>query len=151
MVEPPRGMYPGRIDDKGRLKLGVGFTDFLRALREKKLFVTSLDRRIASIYPFAIWRAKEKMLAEYQEDPDLARRLEFNAADLGSECEMDSQGRILFSPELRRELEIENAPVKVVAKNGRFDVMSEAVYEEYRQASKVTTAERNKAEAARLI
>jgi DNA-binding transcriptional regulator/RsmH inhibitor MraZ len=64
---------------------------------------------------------------------------------------MDGQGRILFSPELRRELGIEGASVKMVCKRGRFDVMSEAVYEEYRQASTVTTGERNKAEAARLI
>ena len=28
MVEPPRGMYPARVDDKGRLKLPVGFQDF---------------------------------------------------------------------------------------------------------------------------
>jgi MraZ protein len=56
MVEPPRGMYPARLDDKGRVKLPTSFQQFFGALREKKLFVTSLDRRIAQIYPMVVWR-----------------------------------------------------------------------------------------------
>ena len=44
--EPPNGMYPARVDDKGRLKLPVGFQEYISGLPEKKLFVTSLDRRI---------------------------------------------------------------------------------------------------------
>jgi MraZ protein len=151
MVEPPRGMYPGRTDDRGRLKLPVGFANFFGALREKPLFVTSLDRRIASAYPLSIWREREKALSEYKDDPELARKLEFNAADLGSECEMDGQGRILLSPELRRALGIENASVRVVFKRGRMDIYSEAVYEEMRQSAAVASPERSKAEAAGLI
>lgn len=151
IVEPPRGMYPARTDDRGRLKLPVGFANFFNALRDKTLFVTSLDRRIASAYPLPVWREKEKALSEYREDPELAQRLEFNAADLGAESQMDSQGRILLSPELRRALGIENASVKVVFKRGRMDIMSEAVYEEMRQTAVVTSVERSKAEAAGLI
>src|SRR5580693_4940067 len=125
MVEPPRGMYPGRLDDKGRMKVPVDFQQFLSALPEKKLFVTSLDRRIAQIYPMAVWRGNEKFFETYRTDPARAKNVAFNAADLGAETEMDSQGRIVFSPELRRELGIENQPVHLFAYRGHIEVLNE--------------------------
>src|ERR1700756_2100347 len=119
MVDPPRGISPARLDDKGRAKLPTSFQQYFAALREKKLFVTSLDRRTAQIYPMEVWRANEKFFENYREDVRLARHVSFNAADLGSESEMDGQGRILFSPESRRELGIENQPVRLYAYRGR--------------------------------
>jgi len=96
MVEPPRGMYSSRLDDKGRAKMPVTFQQFFAALREKKLFVTSLDRRVAQIYPMAVWRQNERFFDNYRDDPRLARNVAFNAADLGAEAEMDAQGRFCF-------------------------------------------------------
>lgn len=141
MVEPPRGMYPARLDDKGRVKLPAAFQQFFAALREKKLFVTSLDRRIAQIYPMAAWRENEKFFDSYREDPRIARNVAFNAADLGAESEMDAQGRILFSPELRRELGIENQPVRLFAYKGRIEVLSEKLYEERKREAAQTAAD----------
>jgi len=151
MVEPPRGMYPGRLDDKGRLKLPAHFQQYFAALREKKLFVTSLDRRIAQIYPIPVWRQNEKFFESYREDPVAARKVAFNAADLGAEAEMDSQGRILFSSDLRRELGIENQPVRLFAYRGRIEVLSEKLYEERKREAAQTAAEDvTKLEAAGL-
>jgi MraZ protein len=151
MVEPPRGMYPGRLDDKGRVKLPATFQQYFNALREKTLFVTSMDRRIAQIYPIAVWRQNEKVFESYREDPRAARNVAFNAADLGAEVEMDSQGRVLFSPELRRELGSENAPVRLFAYRGRIEVLSEKIYEERKQQASQSAAEDvSKLEAAGL-
>lgn len=141
MVEPPRGMYPARLDDKGRIKLPVGFQQFFSALREKRLFVTSLDRRTAQIYTMAVWRQNEKFFETYRDDPRIVRNVAFNAADLGAESEMDAQGRILFPPELRRELGIENQPVRLFSYRNRIDVLSEAVYEERKKEAAQTAAE----------
>ena len=151
MVEPPRGMFPGRLDDKGRMKMPVAFQQFLGALREKKLFVTSLDRRIAQIYPIAVWRENEKFFDTYREDTKLARNVAFNAADLGAESELDAQGRILFPPELRRELGLENQPVRMYSYRGRIEVLSESIYEERkREASQTATDDVAKLEAGGL-
>lgn len=151
MVEPPRGMYPGRLDDKGRVKLPTSFQQYFNALREKKLFVTSLDRRIAQVYPMEIWRQNEKFFDTYRDDPKVARNVAFNAADLGAETEMDGQGRILFSPELRRELGIENQPVHLFAYRGRIEVLSEKIYEERKKEAAQTAADDvSKLEAAGL-
>jgi len=134
-------MYPARLDDKGRLKLPTSFQQFFSALREKKLFVTSLDRRIAQIYPMAVWRENEKFFDSYREDPRIARNVAFNAADLGAESEMDAQGRVLFSPELRRELGIENQPVRLFAYRGRIEVLSEKIYEERKKEAGQTASD----------
>ena len=150
-VEPPRGMYPGRLDDKGRLKVPTGFQKYLETLREKTLYCTSLDRRIAQIYPIGVWRENEKLFETYREDPRAARNVAFNAADLGSESVMDGQGRILFSPELRRELGIENSTVKLYFYRGRIEVLSEKIYEERkREASQTPSEDLAKLEAAGL-
>lgn len=132
-VEPPRGMYPARLDEKGRLKLPVEFQRYLAGLPEKKLFVTSTERVTATVYPISIWRINEKLLANFLDDPDAADQILFNADDLGSEAEMDGQGRVQFSPELRRELDIENKPVKVHVVNGAIHVLSEGTYKELRE------------------
>ena len=126
-------MYPGRLDEKGRLKLPVPFQQYFNSLREKSLFVTSLDRRIAQIYPMAVWRENEKLFESFTENPAAAKNVAFNAADLGADAEMDAQGRVLFPPELRRELDIENQNVRLYAYRGRIEILSEAIYQERKQ------------------
>jgi MraZ protein len=133
-------MYPARLDEKGRLKLPVEFQKYLAGLPEKKLFVTSTERTTATLYPIGIWRENEKLLAGFLDDPDAADNIMFNADDLGSEAEMDGQGRVQFSPELRRALDIENKSVKVHVVNGAIHVLSEGTYktrlEQAEQSSK---------------
>ncbi len=150
-LEPPRGMYPARLDDRGRIKLPVQFQQYLAALPEKTVFVTSLDRRIARIYPISEWREAEKFFAGFNSNRSLARAAWFNANDLGSEAEMDAQGRLLFSPELRRELQIENQPVHIYGVKRHLEVLSESLYQEQRRlGAQVTPEQIDALEAADL-
>lgn len=138
-VEPPRGMYPCRLDEKGRLKLPAEFQHFLNVLPEKKLFVTSLDRRIAQIYPMTAWRENEKFFENYRDHPQVAHDVAFNANDLGADAEMDSQGRVLFNTTLRKELDLQNQELHLYAYRGHIKVLTEAIYQERRQrASKAS-------------
>lgn len=121
-------MYPARLDDKGRLKLPAEFQRYFGSLPDKKLFVTSLDRHIATIYPISVWEQNEQLFETYMDDPEAVETLTFNASDLGAESEMDAQGRIQFSTILRRELDIENQPVRMQAFGAHIEVMSEAMY-----------------------
>lgn len=149
--ELPRGRYPGRLDDRGRLKLAAPFIQFFNGLAEKKLYVTSLDRRIAQIYTMTVWRENEKFFESYRENPVAAHNIAFNAADLGAEAEMDAQGRILFNPELRKELDLENQGLHLFSYKGRVQVMTEAMYQERRQrASKAATENLDMLERAGL-
>ena len=109
-VEPPRGMYPARLDEKGRLKLPVEFQKYLAGLAEKKLFVTSKDRRMATVYPIEIWRENEKLLANFRDNPKALQRVWFTSQDLGTEAEMDG-------------------PVRVLVVHGAIQVMSEEMFQ----------------------
>src|SRR5689334_15961300 len=117
-------MYPSRLDDKGRIKMPAAFQQYFAALPEKKLFVTSLDRRIAQIYPIHVWRQNETFFQTFRDEPKKSKRVAFNAADLGAEAEMDAQGRITFPPELRRELGLEDQTVRLFSYKGRIEVLS---------------------------
>ena len=134
-IEPPDGMYPSRMDDRGRVKLPVAFKEYLEKFENKRLFVTSLDRRIAQIYPIQHWRETKSFLENFTADPLAADNLYFNALDLGAEAEMDNQGRVLFSPELRRELGMEDQPVRVYAYAGRIEVLNTSTYDERKAAA----------------
>jgi MraZ protein len=137
--EPPDGMYPARMDDRGRVKLPTAFQEYLASLENKKLYVTSLDRRIARIYPIQLWRETKKKLEDETENADAAENLYFNALDLGSEAEMDNQGRVLFSPELRRELAMEDQPVRVYGFAGMIEVLNGTIYDKRKEKAILTT------------
>ena len=126
-------MFTGKLDDKGRLKLPVNFQEFLKSFGEQKLFVTSLDRRLAQLYPMSVWLENEKLLEAEQEHSDEAARIKFTANDMGADVEMDGQGRILFNTQLRRELDLEGQDVHLLAHGGRVEVISEAIYQELRR------------------
>jgi MraZ protein len=134
-------MYPGRLDDKGRLKLPAPFIEYFKGLPEKKLFVTSLDGRIAQIYPIEVWRENEKFFETYRDHPQVAQDVAFNAALWGSDAEMDNQGRVLFNTELRRDLDLENQGVHVYSYKGRVQILSEAIFQERRQRSSKAATE----------
>jgi len=72
-------------------------------------------------------------LYEQKENSKPARRIAFNAQDLGADSEMDNQGRVLLPPEMRRELGIENQSVRLFHYKGRIEILSEAIYQERKQ------------------
>lgn len=140
-VEPPRGMYPARLDDRGRLKLPASFQQYFGGLAEKKLFVTSLDRRIAQIYPIGVWRENEKFFESYNENPEAVQDVWFNANDLGADAEPDSQGRLTFHPDLRRELDMDSTQLHLFSYRGRVQVLTDAVYQERKKRAQRSASE----------
>jgi MraZ protein len=134
-VEPPRGMFPVKIDDRGRLKLPVQLKEYLEKFPEKRILATSLDRTIGRLYPLLVWRETEKFLDGFTEDPELAERLTFNAADLGEEIEMDSQGRLVVPQAFRKALGIEDQTVRMRVFRGYIEILSDRMYNEKLAAS----------------
>lgn len=153
VVEPPRGRYPGRLDDKGRLKVPSVFQEYFASLPDRRLFVTSLDRRSAQIYPIELWKANEKILDTYVDDLEAQRNISFNALDLGSVTEMDAQGRITFNPDLRRKLGLEDQELHLWGRGqGRVEIITEALYQEQLRLVEIqkTAADLNKLRHAGL-
>jgi MraZ protein len=140
--DPPRGIYPARVDDKGRLKLPVNFERFLAG---QKLFVTTLDERIARIYPLPVWQENERLLFADEEDPDGAEDLSFIVNKYGADAEVDGQGRVLLPTVLRRALGLENQPVHIDFFKGGVNVYNEAIYQEREQRASQNKDEKLKA------
>jgi DNA-binding transcriptional regulator/RsmH inhibitor MraZ len=135
---PPNGMYPGKLDSAGRLKLPAVFLEYFAGLGEKTLFVTSINRRTAQIYPMSVWRKNKKLLEESREKPLLAKTVVFNAAEFGADETIDGSGRVTFNSDLRRQLDLEGHGLRLYAERGRVEVITEAIFQ----------AERAKAAAA---
>jgi MraZ protein len=138
-IEQPRGMFPAKIDERGRVKLPTVFKEYLDKFPENRLWVTSLDRAIGQIYPISIWKETEKFLDSYTDDPDVASRLAFNAADLGEETALDSQGRLVIPAALRKELGIEDQTVRMKVFRGYVEILSERYYEEQKKSASAST------------
>jgi MraZ protein len=135
-INAPLGLHAAKVDEKGRLKLPTDFQQFFAKLQVTELFVTSLDRHIASIYTLPGWRQAEAFLENYAADPETADDVLFNAADLGGQAEIDNQGRLLVPANLRRELAIENSPVRLKAVGTRIDILSDQMYEARKERAK---------------
>jgi len=139
-VEPPRGIYPGRVDEKVRLKLPTDFQEFLKGLGELKVFATSFDERIARLYPISVWKEIENLLKNPGPDAEGAEHLWFTAMDLGGDAEMDDQGRLLMPSELRKTLNFEKQQVYLEHYKGHINVFGETIYNERKAAAKANRA-----------
>ncbi len=140
--KPPRGIFPARCDDKGRVKLPAAFKAYLEQLGEKELFVTSFEGRIARIYTDSAWLRSEKHLTAPGDDFDRRSKLYRLAMTWGADSKLDDQGRVLVNSDLRREMSIENQPVKVMFFDNVIRVWSEAVdAEDLAEAKTVSRAD----------
>jgi len=142
-VEPPRGFFSAHVDDKGRLKLPVDLQQYLTAIGDERFFVTSVDDRIARIYPISVWKGNEKVLeALATEDPDAADALSFVTNDYGAEAKVDPQGRVTLPTDLRRALALENQEVRLDWSQGAINVYSKTEYEARKRQAKDNLAEK---------
>ena len=108
--------------------MAADYLHFFESLPEQKVFVTSLDRSIAEIYPISTWRAMEKWLAEHENMPEAVRAAD-NAALLGGECVVDGQGRVNVHAELRRVLGLDGQELHIQPyKRNRIRILSEQAY-----------------------
>jgi len=133
-------MYTVKVDSAGRVKLPADFQAYFAALGHTKFFITSLDRNLGIMYPVSLWRATEKFLEDYQDDPELADDAAFNAAELGGQAELDGNGRLLLPAELRQELGIDEGPVRLKAAGERVEILSEKIFEARRERGKALGA-----------
>ena len=97
-----RGNHPTRIDEKGRLKVPA---EFKRVIDEKygtQFYITSLDGKVAQVYPFEEWERIEQKLAGLSTFNPTKKKFLDRVNYYGQMVEMDGQGRLLL-PQLLRE------------------------------------------------
>ncbi len=101
-----RGNHPTRVDEKGRLKVPA---EFKRVIDEKygtQFYITSLDGKVAQLYPFEEWERIEQKLASLSTFNPTKRKFLTRANYYGQAVEMDGQGRLLIPQLLRQTADI---------------------------------------------
>lgn len=124
-----RGNHPTRVDEKGRLKVPA---DFKRVLDDKygqQFYITSLDGKIAQIYPMEEWeRVEQKISAQPSMHPAVKKFLNVTSY-YGQTVEMDNQGRLLIPALLRDTAKF----VGEVAVVGTLNHLEVRVLEDFRK------------------
>jgi MraZ protein len=129
-----RGNHPTRVDEKGRLKVPA---EFKRVIDEKygaQFYITSVDGKIAQVYPFEEWERIEQKLAALSNFNPTKKKFLMRTNYWGQQVEMDSQGRLLL-PQLLRDSAQLKGEVAVMGYLNRLEVQSmECVRKEVEEA-----------------
>jgi len=139
-VEAPFGFLAARVDDQGRLKLPAAITQYFAALKEQRVFVTTLDETTGRIYTIPGWREIEALLSKPGERARERADRRFIAKHYGADTEIQAQGRILLPAPLRKKLDLENASAHLECVNGHIEIYSEATYNRYLAQAQVSVA-----------
>ena len=122
-----RGNHPTRVDEKGRLKVPA---DFKRLIDEKygaQFYITSLDGKVAQVYPFEEWQRIEEKLARLSNFNPTKKKFLNRTNYYGQVVEIDGQGRLLIPALLRDSAKIQGE-VAVVGNLTYLEVQSIEAY-----------------------
>ncbi len=144
LAEPPHSIAQARVDEKGRLKLPSEFLEYLKKLDVTKVFITTVDLRLARIYPSSVWNTNEIFCDNAGELSEEAEDIATLAKYYGGDSDIDAQGRVLMPAELRKELGLESQPVWLDVYHGRINVANKKVHEERMQRARVNLTDKLK-------
>ncbi len=97
-----RGNYTARIDAKGRLKVPTLFRRYVEEKYGAALYLTSLTGDCVRIYPMPEWEAIEQRLSLLPSMDPARRKFLDRTNYYGQQSVMDTQGRVLIHPLLRK-------------------------------------------------
>ena len=121
------------LDAKGRLAIPARHRDALAAASAGQLVLTAHPHRCLLLYPQAAWEPiRDKVLAASSFNPQSAgikRLLVGNARDES----LDSAGRLLVAPELRRFAGLEKQ-VWLVGQGSHFEIWSDEGWQQQQDA-----------------
>src|SRR5260370_41438045 len=99
-------MFPGnllsRVDEKCSLKNPYEVKLLIDEKYGQQFYITSLDGRVAQVYPFEEWERIEQKLAALSNFNPTKKKFLDRTNYYGQHVEMDGQGRLLL-PQLLRE------------------------------------------------
>jgi MraZ protein len=124
-----RGNSLAKVDEKGRLKLPAAFRAIVEPRYGTEFFVTSFRGDSVRIYPLPVYAAFEERLERSSQVEPLVDRLRSAVNYYGQGAVMDTQGRVLIHPLLRRKAGIERE-VAVIGQQNLLVVWNHRALEE---------------------
>lgn len=127
-----RGFSTVSIDSKGRLAVPSRFRERLAVLAGGCLVQTlnPLDRSIW-LYPLCEWELIETKLAALSDFDKQSRRAKQMMRGYATDCQLDSQGRIILTPELREYASLKKQSV-ILGQGNKFEIWNQNNWEEQR-------------------
>jgi MraZ protein len=123
-----RGNHPTRVDEKGRLKVPAEFKRVIDEKYSSQFYITSLDGKVAQLYPFEEWERIEQKLAALSTYNPTKKKFLARVNYWGQSVEMDGQGRLLMPQLLRDSAQIKGE----VAVTGNLTYLEVRNLEAYR-------------------
>jgi MraZ protein len=123
-----RGNHPTRVDEKGRLKVPAEFKRVIDEKYNAQFYITSLDGKVAQVYPFEEWERIEQKLAVLSTYNPTKKKFLARVNYWGQTVEMDGQGRLLMPQLLRDSAQIKGE----VAVTGNLTYLEVRNLEAYR-------------------
>jgi len=102
-----RGNHPTRVDEKGRLKVPAEFKRLIDEKYSQQFYITSLDGKVAQVYPFEEWERIEQKLAGLSNFNPTKKKFLARTNYYGQVVELDNQGRLLVPALLRESAQIQ--------------------------------------------
>lgn len=123
-----RGNHPTRVDEKGRLKVPAEFKRLIDEKYGTQFYITSLDGKVAQVYPFEEWQRIEEKLARLSNFNPTKKKFLNRTNYYGQLVEIDGQGRVLIPALLRDSAKIQGE-VAVVGNLTYLEVQSIEAYQ----------------------
>lgn len=127
-----RGFNKISIDNKGRLAVPSRYRELISVQAENSLVITlnPLDRSLW-LYPLPEWEVIESKLASLSDFDKQSRRTKQMMRGYATDCQLDSQGRILIPKELRSYAELSKHAV-ILGQGNKFEIWDEKAWEAQR-------------------
>ncbi len=122
-----RGNHPTRVDEKGRLKVPAEFKRLIDEKYGTQFYITSVDGKVAQVYPFEEWQRIEQKLAQLSNFNPTKKKFLNRTNYYGQVVEIDGQGRLLV-PSLLREAAAIKGEVAVIGNLTYLEVQSMEAY-----------------------
>ena len=128
-----RGATKVTIDAKGRLAIPTRYRDRLDSRSNGQLVVTVDKDYCLLLYPYPDWEEIERKLIRLPSLNKQARRLQRLMVGYATELELDGNGRILLSRELREFAEIERQAI-LIGQGNKFELWNDEIWNKKRDA-----------------
>lgn len=116
------------LDAKGRLTVPTGYRETLTVQAEGRLVVTAHPHRCLLLYPRPAWEPIRAQVMSYSSLERQTSMLQRLLVGFAKDVEVDSAGRLLIAPELRRFANLEKQ-VFLVGQGTHFEIWNKEAWE----------------------
>ncbi|MAD91995.1 MAG: cell division/cell wall cluster transcriptional repressor MraZ [Gammaproteobacteria bacterium] len=128
-----RGASKVSLDAKGRMAVPTRYRERLSARCEGQLIVTVDKDHCLLLYPLPDWEELERKLVRLPSMNKVARRIVRIMVGYATEVDIDGNGRILVSRELREFASL-NRNAILIGQGNKFELWDEPTWNEKRDA-----------------